>query len=107
LNTEAQSDSTEDALVYRETKEKPTNSVLITIAEVTEAITKATEIKNVTVEIQVQETCNVESRILNKEMEQGKTYKDVHSIDYIINFCPLFAKHLHPILSRLLLIEKF
>ena len=56
-------------LVHGETKEKCIDSVLTTVSEVTEATTEATEVKSFTPEIEVQETCDSESRILHNEIE--------------------------------------
>jgi len=89
--------------VYEETY----NSVLTTLSKVTEAATEPTEVNSFAPEIEVEETFEAESRILNKEIEQGTTYKDVHSIDYIINSYLLAVKNPHSILSRSLFMEKF
>lgn len=74
--------------------------------EVTEATAKATQVKSFTPKIKVQQTYDTESRILNKEIEHEVTYEDVHCIDYVIDSYLLVVKGLHPILSRLLLMEK-
>ena len=50
-----------------EKKEMSTDSVLTTMLEVTKATTEATQVKCFTPDIDVQETCNAESRILNKQ----------------------------------------
>ena len=52
MNTPKQ-DSAEEVLVHGETKEKPTDSVLTTLSEVTKATTEATEVNRFTLEIGV------------------------------------------------------
>jgi len=87
--------------------EKPNDLVFLTIlSEVTEATTKTTEVNSLTPKIEAQQTCDAESRSLNKEIKHGITHKDVHSIAYISSSYLLAIKDLHPILSKLLPMEK-
>ena len=103
LSTDAQPDNAKEVLVQGETKEKPTYSVLTTLSEVAKATMETAKVNTFG---PVQETCEVESQVVNKEIEHGITYKDAHSINYIINCYLLVVKYLHPILSRLPLMEK-
>ena len=78
-----------------------------TLSKATRNTTKATEVKSFTPRVEVQETYNSESQIVNNEIDYELTNKDVHSTDYIIDSSLLVAKQVHPILSRLPLVEKF
>ncbi|KAJ8436777.1 hypothetical protein Cgig2_032005 [Carnegiea gigantea] len=73
LSIEAQPDNAEEVLVHGETKEKPTDSILTTLSEVTKAIIETIEVNSFTPS---QEACEVESQVLNKEIERGIAYKD-------------------------------
>jgi len=73
-------------LVHGGSKEKPpTALVLTTLSDATEATIDAIKVESSTTEIEIQETCDVESRTLNKKIASDIKYKDVHSINYIID----------------------
>ena len=83
-------DSVKDVIVQEAAFENP-NDLILTIPSA--AIEDVTEASEVTIpEKEVEETSDTESQILNNEVEHEITYKDVHSIDYIINSYFLVAK---------------
>ena len=52
------------------------------LLEDTKATTEATQVNSFTLKIEVQETCEAESQVFNKEIEHGITYKDIHFVNH-------------------------